>query len=167
MAQVFLSIGSNIEREKHIDGALNALQLSFGELELSPVYESEAVGFTGDAFLNLVVSIQTELNVPELANQLRQIEDQHGRDREGPKFSSRTLDIDILTYGDCKGVFGSVRLPRDEITRNAFVLLPLSELAPGACHPLTQKTYQQLWTEFSDDKQRLWRVDFLWRRSAL
>lgn len=163
MVQVYLSIGSNIEREKHIRGALDALQLSFGSLTLSSVYESEAVGFKGDPFFNLVVGMETELRVGELAGQLRQIEDEHGRNREGPKFSSRTLDIDILTYGDYVGVADGVQLPRDEITKNAFVLLPLSELVPAEVHPQTQQSYQQLWSEFSAEEQRLWRVGFHWQ----
>lgn len=167
MVQVFLSVGSNIEREKHIAGALDDLQESFGQLALSSVYESESVGFSGDPFYNLVLAISTGLSVAELTIELRRIEDQHGRKREGPKFSSRTLDIDILTYGDCIGVIDGVHLPRDEITKNAFVLLPLSELAPHSCYPQTEKSYQQLWAEFSADEQRLWRVNFQWPRQKI
>lgn len=167
MTQVFLSVGSNIEREKHINGALDDLQLSFGQLELSSVYESEAVGFDGDHFYNLVVAVQTELSVAELSIKLHQIEDKHGRNREGPKFSSRTLDIDILTYGDCKGVFDGIHLPRDEITKNAFVLLPLSQVAPHSNYPQSAKNYQQLWADFSNSEQRLWRVDFSWQGNKL
>ena len=160
MAQVYLSIGSNIDRERYINAALSALECEFGEVGLSSVYESVAVGFEGDNFYNLVAAIETEMPVPDLQACIKQIEDQNGRLREGPRFSARTLDIDILTYDDVVGDRQGVVLPREEILENAFVLLPLSELAPEALHPVLQKTYQQLWDEFPNKKQALWVVDF-------
>jgi len=158
MARVYLSLGSNIDRERHIRAALDALAQSFGELTVSPVYESEAVGFDGDHFYNLVVGVDTNLSVGELQRSIKEIEDENGRERSGPKFSARTLDIDILTYDDCVGDVDGVALPRAEIVKNAFVLLPLVDVAGEELHPQLQMTYSQLWAEYDKTKQALWQV---------
>ena len=161
MARVYLSIGSNIGRKKHIKAGLDALASQFGELVVSPVYESESVGFEGDAFYNLVVAIETNLGVGDLSVRLKDIEDENGRSRQGPRFSSRTLDIDMLTVGDLCGEIDGVTLPRDEIEENAFVLLPLSDIAENELHPLLNITYGDMWQSFKKD-QKLWRVPFSW-----
>ncbi|WP_445363093.1 2-amino-4-hydroxy-6-hydroxymethyldihydropteridine diphosphokinase [Microbulbifer sp. ANSA003] len=162
MAQVYLSLGSNINRAQYIRAALDALTGRFGELQVSRVFESEAVGFQGDNFYNLVVGLQTDLPVGQLALCLRGIEDANGRLRSGPKFSARTLDIDILTYDHLTGTVDGVKLPRGEIVKNAFVLQPLAEIAPEELHPVEQKTYRQLWDEYDQASQKLWPVEFLW-----
>lgn len=162
MPRVYLSLGSNIEPRRHLGAALDALAESFGNLLLSPVYESPAVGFEGDHFLNLVVGVATELPVGELARRLRAIEDTNNRRRGAAKFCSRTLDIDILTYGDAVGVIDGIRLPRDEILRYAFVLRPLADIAPEVEHPAVQRTYRQLAVELDCADQPLWPVAFPW-----
>ncbi|WP_444914873.1 2-amino-4-hydroxy-6-hydroxymethyldihydropteridine diphosphokinase [Microbulbifer sp. TRSA007] len=162
MAQVYLSLGSNINRAQYIRAALDALAGRFGELQVSRVFESEAVGFQGDNFYNLVVGLETDLPVGQLALCLRGIEDANGRLRSGPKFSARTLDIDILTYDHLIGTVDGVKLPRGEIVKNAFVLQPLAEIAPEVLHPVEQKTYRQLWNEYDQDSQKLWPVEFIW-----
>ncbi|WP_237059415.1 2-amino-4-hydroxy-6-hydroxymethyldihydropteridine diphosphokinase [Microbulbifer sediminum] len=162
MAQVYLSLGSNIDRGRHIRAGLDALAAEFGNLSVSRVFESEAVGFDGDNFYNLVVGLHTDLPVGQLAVRLREIEDANGRVRSGPKFSARTLDIDILTYDDLAGEFDGVKLPRGEIVKNAFVLQPLAELAPAQRHPLTGETFAEMWEDYDKDKQKLWPVHFPW-----
>jgi 2-amino-4-hydroxy-6-hydroxymethyldihydropteridine diphosphokinase len=166
MPRVYLSLGSNIEPRRHLGAALDALAESFGNLLLSPVYESPAVGFEGDHFLNLVVGVATELPVGELAQRLRAIEDTNNRRRGAAKFCSRTLDIDILTYGDAVGVIDGIRLPRDEILRYAFVLRPLADIAPEVEHPAVQRTYRQLAGELDCADQPLWPVAFPWPPAA-
>ena len=163
MAWVYVSIGSNIDRFQHITASLNALSEHFGELALSRVYESESVGFEGDNFLNLAAGFTCMLEVSELSSLLRQIEHDNGRRRNGPKFGSRTLDIDILTYDNVVGVVDGVELPREEITQNAFVLLPLVDIGSEAKHPSVGKTYAQLWEEYDQGKQKLWAVSFEWQ----
>ena len=158
MARVYLSLGSNIERERYIRAGLDALRAAFGELIVSPTYESESVGFDGDNFYNLVVGLDTELSVGELNGLIKAIEDVNGRVRSGPKFSSRTLDIDILTYADCVGEVDGVALPRDEILKNAFVLLPLSDVAGDEMHPQVRRCYADLWSEYDKRAQALWPV---------
>jgi 2-amino-4-hydroxy-6-hydroxymethyldihydropteridine diphosphokinase len=162
MHRVYLSLGSNIEREHYIRAALDALTEQFGHLLISSVYESEAVGFKGDNFFNLVVGIETGLDVAQLSACLKRIEDDHGRDRSGPRFSGRTLDIDILTYDELTEPVAGVQLPRDEILNNAFVLLPLAEIAPQEQHPALKRPYAELWQAY-DRVQKLWPIDFSWR----
>lgn len=163
MTRVYLSLGSNIERYRHIGAGLDALADAFGELQISSVFESEAVGFQGDHFFNLAVGIDTDKSIAELSELLKIIEAANGRERRGPKFSSRTLDIDILTYGDFVGEQAGVVLPRKEITQNAFVLWPLAEIAPQAVHPQQRLSYEAMWREYDKNQQNLWPVDFTWR----
>jgi 2-amino-4-hydroxy-6-hydroxymethyldihydropteridine diphosphokinase len=163
MASVYLGVGSNIERERYIVAGLDALQALFGELALSPVYDSEAIGFEGQPFFNLVVAVDTELSVAELAARLRHIETEHGRPENAWPNSSRQLDIDILLYDQLVGVIDGVELPRGEILHNAFVLRPLAELAPELVHPVAEQSYHALWQAYDKSAQALKRVDFEWR----
>lgn len=163
MAKVFLGLGSNVERERYLTAGLDALQGLFGVLELSPVYDSAAVGFEGQPFLNMVVAIETELGVAELARQLRHIEVEHGRPENAARYTPRQLDIDILTYDALTGLVEGVELPRSEILENAFVLLPLAELAGDTVHPVVGKSYAELWAAYDSASQALKRVSFVWR----
>lgn len=160
MAFILLSIGSNIQPQENIRSGILALKNVFGQIECSPIYESEAVGFSGDNFLNLVVALHTGLTVSQLSTVLRDIENAHGRNRAEPKFSSRTLDIDILTYDNYVGEYEGVVLPRKEILKNAFVLLPMADIVPDVRHPVADRTYGQLWHTFAKQtQQKLWRFD--------
>ncbi|MCU7914631.1 MAG: 2-amino-4-hydroxy-6-hydroxymethyldihydropteridine diphosphokinase [Candidatus Thiodiazotropha sp. (ex Gloverina cf. vestifex)] len=156
--RAWLSLGSNITPHVQIASAIEALSARFGELTVSTIYENMAVGFNGENFLNLVVGIKTQLSPQALVEVLHEIEMSHGRVRGGEKFSSRTLDIDLLTYGDQIIDQGSLQVPRDEILRYAFVLLPLSEVAGNERHPQTGQTYRDLWESFDDSDQPLWPV---------
>jgi 2-amino-4-hydroxy-6-hydroxymethyldihydropteridine diphosphokinase len=160
---VALSLGSNIERYKHINAALNALENEFGSLICSPIYESDAVGFDGSAFLNSIAIVQTDKSLTRVISILKAIEDDHGRDRTGPKFSARTLDIDVVTYGDLFGVHEGVELPRAELFKNAFVLRPMADLLPDETVPGENSTYLTLWQQFDQSKQALAPVDFIRR----
>ena len=165
MARIYLSLGSNIDREQHICAALDALSDAFGELEISTVFESVAVGFEGDSFYNLVVGIQADQTVGQITKILKYIEDCNGRDRSAPKFGPRSLDIDILTVDDLVGEVDGIRLPRNEVLKNAFVLQPLAELAPKMLHPETHQTMTEHWQAFDKQSQKLWPVDFNWPSS--
>lgn len=160
--QVYISIGSNVDRERYVSAALDALDHWFDDIEISPVYESESVGFDGSPFLNLVVGIQTELSVGELSRRFKQLEADNGRRRDAPKFSARTLDLDILTYGCEIGRVDGVELPRGEIMKNAFVLWPLADIAPNEPHPVCGKSYSELWQAYNTG-QKLWPINFSWQ----
>lgn len=162
MNPVLLGIGSNIERESNISTGLDALARTYGELRLSPVYESDAIGFDGEPFFNLVAALETDQGLGTLARGLRELEYAMGRPRDASRFSPRTLDIDILTYADLAGYHEGLELPRPEITENAFVLRPLAELAPTGRHPALGRTYADLWADYDAASQPLRRVEFSW-----
>jgi len=149
----FISIGSNIDKEIHIPSSIAALQKQFGEITLSSFYETEAVGFEGDEFINLIVQFSSELDAKNVAKLLRQIELEHGRTRDSRKYAARTLDLDLVLYGDLILSDGRLQIPRDEIERYAFVLEPLAEIAADLLHPVSKKSYAQLWKEY--DKSNL------------
>ena len=160
MPRAWISVGSNIDRERNIRGALRDLETLFDNLVVSPVYETKAVGFDGDAFFNLVVGIDSDRTPTELHHLLRDIEQNHGRERGGEKFSSRTLDLDLLTYGDVVTDEGGRHLPRDEIIKYAFVLAPLADVAPRERHPETGEDYASLWRAYAAaDRDGMRRLD--------
>lgn len=160
MARISVSIGSNIDRDFHVQACLKALAATFDNLVISRVYESEPVGFEdGRNFYNLVAVFDSDWTVGELQAWCKRIEREHGRRPGTPKFSPRTLDIDLLTVDDLTGEHDGVMLPRDEILHHAFVLLPLSELLPDTPHPEDGRTYAELWSCFEAGDQRLWPVE--------
>ena len=163
MPLLTLSIGSNVDPQDNIQAAVRLLRQQFPDLNCSTVYESEAVGFDGDNFLNLVASCRTEKPLQDISTLLKEIEQRLGRDRSQPKFSARPMDIDILTLDDIVGEQNGVSLPRDEILQYAFVLKPLAELFPTQIHPTAKKPYAELWDQFDSDKQPIWPVEFDWQ----
>jgi 2-amino-4-hydroxy-6-hydroxymethyldihydropteridine diphosphokinase len=131
-------------------------------MSLSSVFESEAIGFEGDNFLNMVVAFDTEMPLDGLIKAVKKIEDDCGRDRNQPRFSGRTMDIDVLIYGNKSGLCSGIELPRPEITENAFVLWPLSQLSEQRLHPSLKQSYKLLWENYDKKAQNLWPVDFEW-----
>lgn len=160
MATVYVSIGSNINREHHITASINALNEHFAPLHVSKFYDCEPVGFEGDNFLNLVVGFECDIPVAELANILRQIELDNGRQRETKAYAARTMDIDILLYDDLVGIIDGVELPRGEITEYAFVLRPLVDIAAQQRHPTLDISYQELWDNFDQSSQKTESIPF-------
>ena len=165
MANIYISLGSNVEREYHVQQGLNALAVAFNlpfeQLELSSLFESEAIGFSGNAFLNMVIGIKTPQSVKQVAAKLRDIEFSYGRTRDAKKFSPRTLDLDLLLY-DNLIIDSPAQLPRSEIDKNAFVLWPLSEVAPQLMHPIIKQNYYTLWQNYDKNHQQLKIVDNCW-----
>ncbi|MDH3608348.1 MAG: 2-amino-4-hydroxy-6-hydroxymethyldihydropteridine diphosphokinase [Gammaproteobacteria bacterium] len=150
MARVYVSIGSNIDKEKNIPSSVKALHEHFGDLDISNVYETKAVGFEGDDFHNLVVGFDTDESPLEISNVLKKVEADHDRTRGKEKFESRTLDLDQLLYGDLVMQMDGVNLPHTDILRYNFVLKPLTELAGEVEHPEEEKTINELWEAYEE-----------------
>lgn len=148
MSSAYISLGSNIAPENHLREAVSQLHATFGELRLSPVYQSAAIGFDGPEFLNAAAGIETDLSVVEISHILLQIEDKCMRDRSQPKFSSRTLDLDLLMLGQLIIETAELVLPRPEILQHAFVLQPLADIAGSERHPQAGCTIAELWSQF-------------------
>jgi len=158
----YISIGSNINKDEHIPASLRALEKTFGKLAVSSVYETDAVGFTGDVFYNLVVGFDSDLDVKAVTKQLRQIELDNGRTRDSRKYAARTLDLDLLLYGELIVNDGRLQIPRDEIEHYAFVLEPLAEIAPALKHPISHQSYAELWDKFDKTDLKQKRVTPSW-----
>src|SRR5918999_3696386 len=148
MVDVYVAAGSNIEPEKHLPRALDALADTFGSLTISPAYRNEAVGFEGDDFVNLAVRFATDLPATKVKQQLEQIEQQCGRPRNAPKWAARTMDLDILMYGEEVSDDPALRLPRPDLVRRAYMLRPLADIAPELEHPTLRRTMRELWQDF-------------------
>ena len=155
MAKVFLGVGSNIEPEAHLRLAVRELGRRFGALEISPVYESAAVGFEGDNFLNLVVGLETLLPPAEILRAIAEIHALAGRRPASGKLVSRELDIDLLLYDGLVTDDGKLHVPRSDVLEYSFVLRPLAELAPGFIHPVTGRSLGEHWRDFDADRQPL------------
>ncbi len=158
VTRVYLSLGSNIEPERHLRAAIDALHAQFGDLLVSSVYRTRAIGFDGPAFLNMAVGLDTDWTPQDLDRWLHALEDREGRRRDVERYSSRTLDIDIVLFGDLI-VHGPshLQIPRDEL-KHAFVLAPLAEIAPDARHPQDRKSMAELWREHAQSGAALERV---------
>ena len=149
MTRAYVGIGSNVEPERHILMAVQALRGRFGAVTLSPIYRNKAVGFEGDDFLNGVIGLDTGLGVPELKAALDEVEQACGRQRGAARFAPRTLDLDLLLYGDT--VDAASKLPRGDVLRYAFVLKPLADIAAAERHPVSGNTYAELWAGFDGE----------------
>ncbi len=174
MVDIYLGIGSNIQPVVNISKTIEHLRKEFPSISCSRIFESEAIGFKGDNFHNLVVRFNAadlnlitekantiysteEKNSTELAllvKKLKAIEILVGRERGGSRFSARIIDIDILLFGDLNTP-KPIELPREEILHNAYVLWPLSEIAPDLIHPGCNRTYLDYWKAFDKSSQRL------------
>lgn len=160
MPRVYVGIGSNIDRETNIRGAVRELAGHYGPLTLSPVYETRALGFEGGDFYNLLAGFDSVESIEGIKEWLFQTETRFGRRRQGDPFSSRTLDLDLLLYGDTVRHDDKVDLPHPDILRYAFVLRPLADIAPELTHPEVGMTYSEIWKQFNDNKQGMRAVDF-------
>lgn len=150
MGKAYLSLGSNVDAERNLRSAFAALRARFGDIVASTVYRFPAVGFDGPDFLNAAAVIDSDLDPQALNAWLHALEDAHGRDRSGPRFGDRPLDIDIVFYDDLVLTGpGHLQLPRDEL-RHAFVLRPLAEIAPEFVDPRSGRTLAALWAASSE-----------------
>lgn len=145
MAQVFLGLGSNIDAPWHLTHGIERLSQCLRIQQMSPWYRSQAVGFDGPDFINLVLAVESNLSLEVLSQLLKQIELEFGRDPNAVKYSSRALDIDILLYDDWVGDYRNIQLPRADVYQCAYVLRPLLDLVPDFIDPKTQQPLANVW----------------------
>jgi 2-amino-4-hydroxy-6-hydroxymethyldihydropteridine diphosphokinase len=162
MARVYLGLGSNIEPEHYLRMGIDELRSRFGKLDISSVYQNRSVGFQGDDFLNLVVGFDSDASPRAIQAEIERIHSLAGRRRSEARFSSRSLDIDLLLYDELVCDTPGLDLPRPDILEYGFVLRPLAELAPERPHPVTGRTMLDHWQAFAADSEPLTRVDFNW-----
>lgn len=159
MPVAWLSLGSNLEPERHLRAALAELRMRFGAIVESPAYRFPAVGFEGPDFVNLAVGVDADLEPVALDAWLHALEDRHGRRRDVPRYSSRTLDVDIVLFGEriIEGP-GHLQVPRKELAE-AFVLKPLVDIAAQVRDPRSGRTLAELWRASPDHARTFERVD--------
>jgi 2-amino-4-hydroxy-6-hydroxymethyldihydropteridine diphosphokinase len=145
MADVYVAAGSNVEPEKYLCRALDALEQTFGELKISPAYRNRAVGFEGADFINLVVAFVTDDAPAVVKRRLEDIEARCDRPRNAPKWAPRTMDLDLLMYGQLVSDEPGLVLPRPDLVRRAYMLKPLADIAPQLHHPTQQRSMRELW----------------------
>jgi 2-amino-4-hydroxy-6-hydroxymethyldihydropteridine diphosphokinase len=145
MSTAWLGLGSNVNAETNIRAGIRELEEKFSSVHLSPAYTSTSVGFEGDDFINLVARVETDIHPMELRHYLRDLEDRYGRKRDVPKFSDRSLDIDILLYDDLVLLSPVLEIPRAEILKFSHVLKPLADLEPDLIHPTELRSMSEIW----------------------
>ena len=161
MPEVFVAAGSNIRPRAHLRQALAALTTTWPGLRVSRAWSNPAVGFAGDDFINLVVAFKTDEPLAQVLQRLKAVELASGRESGAPKWAARTLDLDLLLYGDLIGRHAGANLPHADLTERAFVLGPLAELAPERKHPVLGTTFGALWKEFDRSTHALREVSLV------
>ena len=149
MTRAWVAIGGNVDPERRLLQAARLLHGRFPDARFSRCYRNPACGFDGADFYNAAATFDTALAVPELVAALHAIEELCGRGRTDPKWAPRVMDIDLLAYGDATGRFPGATLPRPDLTRRAYMLGPMAELAPAWRHPLAGRTLAELWSELA------------------
>jgi 2-amino-4-hydroxy-6-hydroxymethyldihydropteridine diphosphokinase len=143
--RVFIGLGSNIEpRLDYLKAAVHGLR-TIGEIvHVSSVYETMPVGdIPQPHFLNAVAEMHTTLGPLELFTQLKALEKSVGR-KERPRWHEREIDLDLLFYGDLVLESPNLTLPHPELSRRAFVLVPMNALDPNFIHPIWKKSISEL-----------------------
>jgi 2-amino-4-hydroxy-6-hydroxymethyldihydropteridine diphosphokinase len=158
MPQVFVAAGSNVDPVKHMQLAIGQLTRAFGEVRFSPWYQNAAAGFAGSDFVNLVAAFTTELSVEELISVLRGIETACGRPRHAPRWAPRSMDLDVLLYGDLICQRPGLTLPRPDLLLRAYMLGPLADLAPELIHPSAKVAIGELWRRFDQNAHPMKRL---------
>ena len=156
---VFVAAGSNVEPEKNLARACEQIAHTWHDAFFSRAYRNAAVGFDGPEFINLVLGFSTALPLDSVIARLRAIETQCGRPRYAPKWASRTMDLDVLLFGDLVEKTTEYTLPRPDLLKRPYMLGPMAEIAPDVVHPTAGKTMRVLWGEFDREGHDMVPVD--------
>ena len=159
MPRVFVAAGSNVEPERNLAKAAAALAQEFPDIQISPWYRNKAIGFEGDDFINFVVGFTTDLPVHDVVAKLRAVETLCGRPPGAPKWAPRSMDLDILLYGDLVHEEPTLKLPRPDLLKRPFMLGPLADIAPDLKHPTANATIGELWQRFDRAAHAMTRVE--------
>jgi 2-amino-4-hydroxy-6-hydroxymethyldihydropteridine diphosphokinase len=159
MPDVYVAAGSNIQPQLNLRSALSALKRRVGDIRVSKAYCNKAVGFDGPDFINLVIAFETELTLTEVLSVLQAVESLCGRPRKAPKFEPRSMDLDLLLYGEMVCATHAITLPRPDLIKRAYMLGPLAELAPQLVHPTLKQTMGDLWKGFDQAAHPMQVVD--------
>ena len=151
MTPVYVAAGSNVEPESNLARACEEIAHTWPDAVFSRAYTNKAVGFDGPDFINLVVGFHTAQPLAQVIARLRAIETRCGRPRYAPKWASRTMDLDVLLFGDLVEKTSDYTLPRPDLLKRPYMLGPMAEIAPRVKHPTAGKTIGELWTEFDRD----------------
>ncbi|HCM1298200.1 TPA: 2-amino-4-hydroxy-6-hydroxymethyldihydropteridine diphosphokinase [Vibrio parahaemolyticus] len=144
MTITYIGVGTNIDRERHAQVAYRELQQLGEDLLVSPIYECEPIGFSSQNFYNFVIAMRTRLSLEELSHHLREIEYKWGREVNAQKYQDRTLDLDIVLFGECIST-QKPELPRSDIYKYPFVTKPLYDLKPHLVIPGDGRTIADIW----------------------
>ena len=159
MVDVYVAAGSNVQPEMYLRRALDALRAAYASLRVSPAYRNRAVGFEGADFINLVVGFTSDERVEQVRTRLQRIEALCDRPPNAPKWAARSMDLDILLYGDAISAEPGLLLPRPDLLRRAYMLKPLADIAPDVVHPVEKKTIRELWAAFDQDGHEMVQMD--------
>jgi 2-amino-4-hydroxy-6-hydroxymethyldihydropteridine diphosphokinase len=160
---VFVAAGSNVEPVANLCRALDGLRRHYPRLRCSPAYRNRAAGFAGDDFVNLVIAFDTDERLGEVIGRLQDVEADCGRARDAPRWAPRSMDLDILLFGDLVHEEAGLVLPRPDLLRRAYMLGPMADLAPELVHPVLGRTMRELWAAFDRAAHELHPVDLGWR----
>ena len=159
MPEVYVAAGSNVEPERNLALASRELCREFPDVRFSPWYRNQAVGFEGDDFINFVAGFTTDLPIEVVLPRLHAIETLCGRPRGAPRWAPRSMDLDMLLYGDLIRDEPKLKLPRPDLMKRAFMLGPLADLAPELVHPTLKATIGELWARFDRAAHPLIRIE--------
>jgi 2-amino-4-hydroxy-6-hydroxymethyldihydropteridine diphosphokinase len=159
MVEVFVAAGSNIDPLRNLSAALERIELSYQPLRVSPAYRNRAVGFEGDDFVNLVVGFSTDQSLEQVRARLQQIETDCGRPREAPKWAPRSMDLDILLFGDDVRSEPGLIVPRPDLVKRPYMLKPMVDIAPDLQHPTLHRTMRELWDAFDGKDHQMITVE--------
>jgi len=158
MPEVYVAAGSNIEPQRHMQQAVAELAGTFPGVRFSSWYRNRAVGFDGEDFINLAAGFSTALPVHAVLERLHAIEGRCGRGRDAPRWAPRSMDLDVLLYGELVCEEPGLKLPRPDLVKRAYMLGPLAEIAPQLLHPTAGLTIGELWRRFDQGAHPLERL---------